>query len=224
MSSQSSRLQTLLPPPRCYARRPNSLPIESLVALQTAILASPYLADSQLDHAGFQGSRGFSVVFTRSGIHRVLSRFPEFEPYIQRALKSACNAFYLNPLLLAEGTGVAPHVDCSISSYGMEMAVPTLVSVLYIHIPSDMQGGNLILSLDDSEADSMNHQPLAVLQPQVNTLLHFLGFLTHSVTPVQSKHTRISLVCEQYTLSEERLASIPEFEILSGADASAVSL
>ncbi|MBJ7294855.1 MAG: hypothetical protein JHC73_00660 [Dolichospermum sp.] len=46
----------------------------------------------------------------------------------------------------------------------------------------------------------------------------FMGNLLHSVNPVQSSKPRISLICEQYTLEPNRLESIPEFEILSGAN------
>ncbi len=34
-----------------------------------------------------------------------------FKPYLDQALQPECNAFYLNPLLLGEGSRVDPHID-----------------------------------------------------------------------------------------------------------------
>jgi hypothetical protein len=207
----AERLMTALgatPQPRCYAQRFDCLSPTELQHLALAISTSPYLAASQLS-TNFEGSRGFSVVFTRAGIDRVKDRFPSFTPYLDTALKSAANAFYLNPLVLDEGMGVEPHVDCSISSYDMVLTTPKLVSVLYVQVPADLRGGELVLVAGE--------RPVGTIVPQTNKLVYFLGNLVHSVNPVYCSSSRISLICEQYNLSEERLKNIPEFEIKSGA-------
>jgi hypothetical protein len=193
---------------RSYARKVNILSLEYLNELKSAIVSSPYLAASQLSER-FTNTKGFSVVFKSSGIPELVKQFPFFEPYLQVALKSACNAFYLNPLILESGSRVEPHVDCSLSEYGKVWTIPNLVSVLYVYVPEDLQGGELVLENND--------QKIAQIQPQSNTLLYFIGSLLHSVNPVQCSETRISLICEQYTLDSDRLQSIPEFEVLSGA-------
>lgn len=191
---------------KCYSRRQSAFSKEYLENLQIDILNSPYLAASQLSD-GFIQTQGFSVVFKRSTIAKVEEHFPYFKPYLDKVLKASCNAFYLNPLLL-EGNGyVEPHVDCSISEYGMEMTIPNLVSVLYVQVPSDLQGGELVLQQSEEQ---VWHIP-----PQMNTLLYFLGWVMHSVNPVQTSQKRISLICEQYNLSESRLTKIPDFEIKS---------
>jgi len=192
----------------CYARKVNILSLEYLNELKSAIVSSPYLAASKLSDF-FTNTKGFSVVFKSSGIPQVVKQFPFFQPYLQIALKSACNAFYLNPLMLESDSRVEPHVDCSLSEYGKVWTTPNLVSVLYIYVPEDLQGGELVLENND--------QKIAQIQPQSNTLLYFIGSLLHSVNPVQCSETRISLICEQYTLDSNRLQSIPEFEVLSGA-------
>jgi hypothetical protein len=87
---------------------------------------------------------------------------------------------------------------------------PILVSVLYIQVPHALQGGELLLQASE-------HQVVQI-QPQTNTLLYFRGNLKHSVNEVKSSQPRISLICEQYNLSETRLQQIPEFEIKSEAD------
>lgn len=51
----------------------------------------------------------------------------------------------------------------------------------------------------------------------MNTLLYFQGDLTHSVNPVKTPGNRLSLVCEQYSLSEDELQEIPQFIVESRA-------
>ncbi len=60
-------------------------------------------------------------------------------------------------------------------------------------------------------------QQVGQIKPEVNTLLYFQGDLTHSVNMVKTTGTRLSLVCEQYNLSESELQDIPEFTIESRA-------
>jgi hypothetical protein len=192
---------------RCYARKVNMFSVEYLKDLKSKIISSSYLAASHLSDR-FTNTKGFSVVFKRSSIPEVVKQFPYFEPYLQVALKPACNAFYLNPLILQSGSRVEPHVDCSLSDYGKVWTIPNLVSVLYVYVPEDLQGGELILENNDRQ--------IAQITPQFNTLLYFIGSLLHSVNPVESAEPRISLICEQYNLDSNRLESIPEFEVLSG--------
>jgi hypothetical protein len=193
---------------RCYARRFNCFPVDELAELAQKILGSPYLGTSQLSDE-FASTQGFSVIFKKESISTVIEHFPELSTYLNVALKSLCNAFYLNILILTEGSCVNEHIDCSICEYFQELVSPRLVSVLYVQVPEDMQGGKLVLSLDAEE--------IAIIQPQENMLLHFLGYLTHRVQFVQASQPRISIVCEQYNLKEEWLAQVPDFAIKSGA-------
>ncbi|GET37475.1 2OG-Fe(II) oxygenase [Microseira wollei] len=189
-----------------YSLKSKIFPLDYLESLRMEILSSPYLAASQLSES-FAGTKGFSLVFKRSGIGEVERHFPFFQPYLRVALMPDCNAFYLNPLVLEGGTRVEPHVDCSLSDYNQLIAIPIIVSVLYVQVPSDLQGGELVLQERGNKVGQ--------IQPQTNTLLYFRGNLTHSVNEVKSSQARISLVCEQYNLSETRLQQIPEFEIQS---------
>lgn len=155
----------------------------------------------------FVGTKGFSVVFQRSGLIQVEQTFPFFTPYLEIALQPTCNAFYLNPLLLKEGSRVDPHIDRSLRSYCKTIDPPALVSVLYVRVPADMQGGELVLSCQKRRVGQ--------IRPQMNTLLYFQGDLTHSVNAVTTPGHRLSLVCEQYRLNESELREIPEFTIES---------
>ena len=152
-------------------------------------------------------TKGFSVAFQRQGLAQVLGQFPFFKPYLDLALQPNCNAFYLNPLLLKEGSRVDPHIDRSLRSYLKTIEPPTVVSVLYVQVPSDMVGGELVLH--------DHKRQVGQIKPQMNTLLYFQGNLTHSVNPVKTPGTRLSLICEQYSLSETELKAIPNFTIES---------
>jgi predicted 2-oxoglutarate/Fe(II)-dependent dioxygenase YbiX len=176
--------------------------------LQGEILACPYFVVNNLNR-DFVGTKGFSVVFRRSHLSIVEARFPYFKAYLIRALNPECNAFYLNPLSLESGSRVDPHIDRSLRSYCKTIAPPALVSVLYIAVPGDIVGGELVLRF--------HKRQVGLIRPQPNTLLFFQGNLTHSINPVTSAGMRLSLVCEQYSLDNSQLQEIPDFTLESRA-------
>ncbi|NDJ19803.1 2OG-Fe(II) oxygenase [Myxacorys almedinensis A] len=191
-----------------YRQHPNVFPPSYLSDLRGEILACPYLTVNNLNR-DFVGTRGFSVVFQRSGLDTVKQKFPFFRPYLEFVLQPTCNAFYLNPLLLKEGSRVDPHIDRSLRSYCKTIEPPAIVSVLYVQIPDALQGGELVLR---------NHkQQVGQIKPSANLVVHFQGDLTHSVNPVRVAETRLSLVCEQYSLAKSELQDIPEFTVESRA-------
>ncbi|MBD2361806.1 2OG-Fe(II) oxygenase [Anabaena minutissima FACHB-250] len=189
-----------------YQQQPNAFPSDYLSHLWGEIHACPYFAINNLNR-DFVGTKGFSVVFVRSHLSTVEQQFPYFKPYLDLALQPNCNAFYLNPLLLKEGSRVDPHIDRSLRSYCKTIEPPTLVSVLYVRVPLNMEGGELILKA--------HKRQLGQVKPQMNTLLYFQGDLTHAVNPVKTPGYRLSLVCEQYSLSDVELQEIPPFTVES---------
>jgi len=176
--------------------------------LQGQILSCPYFAVNNLNR-DFVGTKGFSVVFRRSHLTTVTQKFPYFQDYLDRALQPECNAFYLNPLLLKTGSRVDPHIDRSLRSYCKTIEPPNVVSVLYVQVPEDLEGGELVLKSQKRQVGK--------IRPQPNNLLFFQGDLTHSVNGVTSSGFRLSLVCEQYSLDAEELEDIPEFKLESRA-------
>lgn len=182
--------------------------LDYLKKLQGQILVCPYFAVNNLNR-DFVQTKGFSVVFRRSHLDTVTQQFPYFHNYLSHALQPECNAFYLNPLLLKTGSRVDPHIDRSLRAYCKTIDPPSLVSVLYIQVPLDLEGGELLLKL--------NKRQVGKIRPQSNTLLFFQGDLTHSINPVTSSGIRLSLVCEQYSLDELQLQEIPEFKLESRA-------
>jgi 2OG-Fe(II) oxygenase superfamily len=175
-------------------------------------MASPYLALNNLNQ-DFVATKGFSVVFKRSHLCTVAEQFPVFMRYLDLALQPECNAFYLNPLLLKAGSRVDPHIDRSLRSYCKTIQPPDVVSVLYVAVPSDLEGGELVLR--------SRQRTVGQIRPQTNTLLFFQGDLTHSVNVVQNGvqngGDRLSLVCEQYSLEDRELEAIPDFKLESRA-------
>ncbi len=149
------------------------------------------------------------MVFQRAQLTKVKQQFPFFKPYLDLALQPNCNAFYLNPLLLKAGSRVDPHIDRSLRSYCKTIEPPAIVSVLYVQVPPNLEGGELILHSQKRQVGK--------IKPQTNTLLYFQGDLTHSVNVVKTSGTRLSLVCEQYSLSEAELSEIPQFNVESRA-------
>ncbi|NJP11202.1 MAG: 2OG-Fe(II) oxygenase [Leptolyngbyaceae cyanobacterium RU_5_1] len=191
-----------------YRQQPGAFPPGYLNDLRGEILACPYFAINNLNR-DFVGTKGFSVVFQRSHLANVERRFPFFKLYLEQALQPICNAFYLNPLLLQEDSRVDPHIDRSLRSYSKTIEPPAIVSVLYIQVPANLQGGELVLR--------NRKQHVGQIKPQINTLLYFQGDLTHSVNRVKTTGDRLSLVCEQYSLSDTELNAIPGFKIESRA-------
>lgn len=191
-----------------HTEHPQAFPARYLRQLEGQIRAAPCFTTNTLNR-DFVGTKGFSVVFRAESRGQVERAFPFFQPYLARALRADCNAFYLNPLLLERGSRVDPHVDRSLRSYCKEVLPPLCVSVLYVAVPASLVGGALVL------ARGKRH--LARIQPSANTLVFFEGDLTHSIERVESTGARLSLVCEQYALLPEELERIPAFAIESRA-------
>lgn len=185
-------------------------PDSYLDTLRAQIRRHPLFTVNNLNR-DFVGTRGFSVAFTRAGLPRVVEKFPWFATYLEHVLDPGCNAFYLNPLQLAAGSRVDPHVDRSLRSYCNDIATPFCVSVLYVEVPPQMQGGRLVLQ--------RGKKVLARVVPSANLLVVFDGDLLHSVERVDSHGLRLSLVCEQYALDARELASVPTYAVESRARA-----
>ncbi len=189
-----------------YRQQHQVFPASYLADLQGEILSCPYFTVNNLNR-DFVGTKGFSIVFHRGAISQVEQRFPFFKPYLTVALQPNCNAFYLNPLWLKTGSRVDPHIDRSLRSYCKNIDPPLWVSVLYVQVPPQLEGGELILK--------NGKRQVGQIRPKINTLICFQGDLTHSVNQVTSQGNRLSLVCEQYSLTPEELEEIPEFRIES---------
>ncbi|MBC7541944.1 MAG: 2OG-Fe(II) oxygenase [Candidatus Sericytochromatia bacterium] len=192
-----------------YMLETGALPTAELARLHTAITESPLLGPNPLNQY-FRSTTGYSVVFRREALADVIARFPEFTAFLDRALSPMANAFYLNPLVIPDGGHVGRHADLSLRSYAPSVANPSFVSVLYVRVPPEMQGGQLQLFAPDDRC-------LSTITPEAGTLLTFQGDLRHAVTAVRTAVSapRVSLVCEQYCLDVPLLAEIPRLTVQS---------
>lgn len=179
-----------------------------LALLRERIRKSPYFTTNNLNR-DFVGTQGFSVVFWRERLPRAVAEFPWAAPYLERALRPDCNAFYLNPLQMSTGSVVMPHVDRSLHAYLLDVDPPCTVSVLYVDVPADLRGGDLVLR--------RGKRFLGRVTPREGLLVAFDGDLEHAVERVECTGKRLSLVCEQYALTEEELRQVPEWRIESRA-------
>jgi hypothetical protein len=172
----------------------------------------PLLAGTTLN-ARFSGTQGFSIALTRSGFPRLQKSFAPFHEAMERVAPDRCNAFFINPLVIAEGSHVAPHIDRSLGPWCRPdlPPYPVKVSVLYLEVPDDLMGGRLLLH---PPVWSLHRKPEIV--PKTGLLFEFRGNLRHEVAEVkQAKTPRISLVMEQYELPPFLLRKIPDFHVKS---------
>lgn len=187
----------------------DALPGAALSDLKEAILNSPYLAETDLNE-GFTGTSGFTLLFHREEVAKAEALLPALRPFLDLAMKSRANVFFLNPLVLhAGGAGVAPHADKTLVSYvsSEDPPFPFCVSVLYLSLPAEKKGGSLVF-----------HRAFGKLKkvPQENLLIEFPGWLIHEVTPLSSEPgspARVSLVLEQYELPEAMKNEVPKFSL-----------
>lgn len=178
----------------------------------TFVREHPLLAGTTLN-ARFSGTLGFSIALTRSGFPRLEKNFPFFFRYVESVAPDRCNAFFINPLVIAEGSHVAPHIDRSLGSWCRPDVAPypLKVSVLYLEVPDDLQGGRLLLH---PPAWTFRSKPEIV--PRTGLLFEFRGDLKHEVAAVtQARYPRISLVMEHYELPPYLLRKIPDFFVRS---------
>lgn len=194
-----------------YRVRRHLLDSAEVERLAQAVLSSPYLAASDLDH-GFEKTYGFSVLFQRSQVERFLVLLPAARPLFEKMLRSDCQVFLVNPLVIHQGAAVAPHADKTLMSFlppATRVPFPHRVSVLYLALPEGLRGGELVFH--------RNALVKARFRPEVNTLVEFPGWLYHEVKPWAGRENtaRVSLVCEQYRVKPAILEQIPQFHLES---------
>ena len=187
-----------------YTLRENAFDADYLADVRLQVRKCPYFTVNNLNR-DFVGTRGFSIVFRRTALDRVLAAFPWTQRYLDAALRADCNAFYLNPLQLTQGSHVSPHIDRSLRAYVLDVDPPRAVSVLYVEVPAGMRGGELVLR--------RGKKFLGRIAPRTGLLLEFDGDLDHAVERVDTPGLRLSVVCEQYDLPEHELAGVPEYRV-----------
>jgi len=191
-----------------YTLHEDAFDADYLAEVKKQVRKSPYFTTNNLNR-DFVGTRGFSVVFRRTALPRVLAEFPWTRRYLERALLPDCNAFYLNPLQLTQGSHVSSHIDRSLRAYVLDIDPPRSVSVLYVEVPDGMKGGELVLR--------RGRKFLGRIAPKSGLFVEFDGDLDHAVERVDSAGLRLSVVCEQYELPDDEIEGVPEYAVESRA-------
>jgi hypothetical protein len=75
-----------------YQTSENAFPLDYLSQLQGQILNCPYFAVNNLNR-DFIGTKGFSLVFQRSGLNKIEQQFPFLKTYLSIALESNVTPF-----------------------------------------------------------------------------------------------------------------------------------
>jgi hypothetical protein len=180
-----------------------------------SVKKSPLLAGTTLN-VRFSGTEGYSIAMTRSGWPRLKQNFPLFHEFLEATTPDRCNAFFINPLCIAEGAHVAPHIDRSLNTWTRPELppFPVKVSVLYLDVADDLKGGTLLLY---PPLMAFHRRPQIV--PKTGLLFEFRGDLRHEVAAVtKSSRPRISLVVEHYEMPTYLLRKIPEFYVKSSRE------
>ena len=186
-----------------YAYRANILDQFSQEAIAQGIQNSGLVGSSQLGPQ-FKGTRGFSVVFTNEGLLDFESRFPWLQSYFNAVSFPSSNSFYINVLSMKGGAKVDPHIDMRVLQKAGQVIIPNLVSVYYLRTPRKGSGGEIVLYFADREIRK---------EPVGNDMVVFQGNVWHSVEPVNGDDERVSIVCEQYNLSDVDQTYFPKFSI-----------
>lgn len=182
----------------------NVFSAEYLEHLKHSVLHSPYLSKSNLFYQSFGQSTGFKLIATPDTLKAVCQFFPYIKPYLVKALRSDCNVYFINALLVSKGAEIKMHLDSSIK----KNLWPLCVTVFYVQADESMQGGELFLQKTPDQAE-----PDLFIKPKENAMITFKGNLFHGVLPIKSDTMRVSLVCEQYQVPPEQLYQVPALQI-----------
>jgi len=180
-------------------------------------------ASMSLSGDNFAETKGFVVKFNLQGVQTFLKHkhFSFLSPYFKSIRLSDCNAFVCNVLICNEtknsgSYAVGMHVDNTVGIQSSKCFMAHQVDVLYMNVPSDMQGGELELfhythpewgsGTEPPTEGEWVRDPDEVVRPKQNMHVAFRGDSWHRVrgfTNAKAKEVpRISLVCEQYKIDE----------------------
>lgn len=199
---------------------------EMFARMQECLIDHPAISKNSLNDAGFNKTRGFVTRFgTESGIARFFHEakylcsdgFNALTPFFNASRDPYANAFVMNVLVCDKPTNkdelvVGMHVDDTLAHTLDEthQFLAHTVTVLYVRVPEDMEGGQLeVLGPDDQDLEP------ASVEPRENRMARFRGDSLHQVRGyhTNTKDLRVSLVLEQYHVDDEFLDNVIEYEV-----------
>ena len=207
-------------------RREAHLSAEAFAALQKCALDHPKLrVEGSLNDSSFGKTRGFVVKFNEDGIER-FRKNPDYACFVDvfdGLREPLTNAFVMNVLLCdlgdydaydAKEMSVDLHLDDTVGISSKHTFVAHQVSVLYVSVPEDMEGGQLELFSYGNGVVPPNAEPNDAVEPKENLMVTFRGDAFHRVRSyrTRSARERVSLVLEQYYIGDEHYAKTMAFE------------
>ena len=189
---------------------------EAFESLRKCALEHPKLhVAGELNGETFGKTRGFVLKFNEDGLERFRSKkeYACFVDVFDRLRAPLTNAFVMNVLLCelqdysaydANGMAVGLHLDDTVGIFSKHEFVAHQVSVLYVSVPEDMEGGQLELFPYGNGATPENVEPTEAVEPKENLMATFRGDAFHRVRAyrTRSKRERVSLVLEQYHIGD----------------------
>ena len=207
-------------------RREAHLSAEAFAALRKCALDHPKLrVTGALNDSSFGKTRGFVVKFNEDGIER-FRKNPDYACFVDvfdGLREPLTNAFVMNVLLCdlgdydaydAKEMSVDLHLDDTVGISSKHTFVAHQVSVLYVSVPEDMEGGQLELFSYGNGTVPTNAEPNDAVEPKENLVVTFRGDAFHRVRSyrTRSARERVSLVLEQYYIGDEHYAKTMTFE------------
>ena len=207
-------------------RREAHLSAEAFAALRKCALDHPKLrVTGALNDSSFGKTRGFVVKFNEDGIER-FRKNPDYACFVDvfdGLREPLTNAFVMNVLLCdlgdydaydAKEMSVDLHLDDTVGISSKHTFVAHQVSVLYVSVPEDMEGGQLELFSYGNGTVPTNAEPNDAVEPKENLVVTFRGDAFHRVRSyrTRSARERVSLVLEQYYIGDEHYAKTMAFE------------
>jgi hypothetical protein len=222
---------TTLPEQPLVTTREGFLDEDAFARLRACALEHPRLrVESALNSDGFAKTRGFVVKFNEEGERDVFRRDRDYECFVglfDELRLPLANAFVMN-LLMCElegydaydpkGFSVGLHLDDTVGIDSKHTFLAHQVSVLYLSVPEDMDGGELHLfeygAGERAEGIEDDHTPDRAVTPKENLLVTFRGDAYHRVRSyrTRSKRERVSIVVEQYFIDDAHVPRTIRFE------------
>jgi hypothetical protein len=182
-------------PPRRLPAPPGRLSLTSTCVLSAAGLnGHPMITKNHLNPEGFSGTRGFVINFSTEGVDDFLAEgkfscgdFNPLVPFFNASRHPETNGFVMNVLVCDKPTdpdalSVGEHVDDTLAHKKRRTQfLAHTVSVMYVSVPEDMEGGELELLgpgeevYRDGRDESDPAEALEVVSPVENMHAEFRG-------------------------------------------------
>ena len=198
---------------------------EDFERVRACALQHPLLrVKGELNEDSFGKTRGFVLKFNEDGVAQFQSdsAYECFAPVFDRLRVPLTNAFVMNLLLCelgdydeydANGLAVGVHLDDTVGVSSKHSFIAHQVSVLYLSVPKDMEGGQLDLFSYGDGATPGDGDPEEVVVPEENLMATFRGDAFHRVRSyrARSRTERVSLVLEQYFIDDRHYGKTKRF-------------